>query len=698
MAGPLLADAKWVRQAFIVGADKTGNPNLDATSTLNRSYSTASNKFVDTTPGGNIPINPPPQFTRHADPKVPGTLSGSLGLGRYYSEAIDDHSQIVHFRMGVPQFNSLTTFFAGFYNSGAGQLARTGRSTGAFYTLGKAVGFVVPLMSWKLLAVGLLGAGVRFALNKPSSKYYYLKPTMPLYWNAVQTIVNHLAVNRGIVPRLGGKEQSLLDDGYQFDAAGLALLHKLLPDIFTAGGGIDVYALANRAQRLADKRQEALQAAADSADSSTIEDRLAKVNASLLTDTRPAFTTGDPSKPGYLEKWLATAAAATKSTSGGSSDGSTASTSGGSGAAAPASPSDGTVEAFDQTEIADPKFSDFFKAELNDGSAFASFRVNYTGHMQESFSSSTADSELKNKINSMSSQSRSTNFDMAGGNLVGGALGSVVSGILGAVTDTARGVMDGLGISGIAVAGGAAFVDIPQHWESSTAQLAHANYTINLVSPYGNPISQLINLDIPLAMLLAMVLPLSTGKQSHSAPFILEYYDQGRCQSRLAVIDSMSITRGTGNLGFNKEGHAMGIDVSFGVKDLSSVVHMPIAEGISLLGAAAEAATSAVVSTGASAVTDSKTADTAGGAAGAFVGQIVDGAVFDDDNLFTDYMAVISGMGLADQIYSFRKLTLSLTKRETDFKSFVSTDHFGQWLGDTWPARLWSAKYKGLSE
>lgn len=55
-------------------------------------------------------------------------------MGRKYSEAIDDNGQLIHMRFGLPQFNSLMTFFTGFYDSGASILSRTGRSPGFFTT------------------------------------------------------------------------------------------------------------------------------------------------------------------------------------------------------------------------------------------------------------------------------------------------------------------------------------------------------------------------------------------------------------------------------------------------------------------------------------------------------------------------------------------------------------------------------------
>jgi hypothetical protein len=209
------------------------------------------------------------------------------------------------------------------------------------------------------------------------------------------------------------------------------------------------------------------------------------------------------------------------------------------------------------------------------------------------------------------------------------------------------------------------------------------SYTINLVSPYGNPMSQMMNIHIPLACLLALALPLSTGKQSYTSPFLIEIYDKGRQQSRLAIVDSMSVTRGTGNLGFTNEGHVMAIDVSFTVKDLSSVLHMPIAQGISFSAAAAGA------------IAGGALAGVVGAAGGFGLGAIAAGA-FDEDTVFTDYMAVLGGMGLADQIYAWRKYKLNLTKTMANFSTWSSWAHWASWAGNTPPGRLISMVYKGV--
>jgi hypothetical protein len=168
----------------------------------------------------------------------------------------------------------------------------------------------------------------------------------------------------------------------------------------------------------------------------------------------------------------------------------------------------------------------------------------------------------------------------------------------------------------------------------------------------------MFNLYVPLCMILAAALPLTTGKQSYTSPFLVEIYDRGRAQTRLGIIDSISIQRGTGNQGFNNAGSAMAIDVSFTVQDLSSVMHMPIIQGFNPL-----------------------TNPTAG--------------LFDDDTVFTDYMAVLGSLTLNEQQYAGERLKLRLTRSMANMNTWFSTAHTAQWVGDLGPLQLVSAFMAG---
>ena len=637
-----MRDREWVAKAFYLG----NSENLSQQDRDRRYFSSAALKFTDSSLGGNFCINPVPQFTPSADIRVTpffvdkeaSDLHSWDSQGRFYSEAFDDNAQVIHMRFGVPKFNSLTTFFTGFYNTEAGQIARTGRAGGLFYTVGRAVGAVVAMAAWELVIFGMVVHAIKFLVGKPTTKYYYLKPTMPVYWTAVTNMVNQISVNKGMIPRLGSDEVvNSMGNPYYMSAEERKQFAVLGDGLFREDGSVDVYSVSTRAQRRARVRQEARQRAIENGlDMQSIVDETLKAG---LAD------------PSTRKRYLEDAQKAWYSSSLGESEVTTVD---GQGNKTTTTVIDNVPE---QTMGPDgnpdpnnPTREGYFSklwgsyiAELQDGSAFASFRVDSTGPISESFSSSVAESEIAQKINGMSSSSRSTTFNLANGNLVGGAIGDVLGGVVSAAKDLVQGALDTIQVSGLASLAGGAFVDIPKRWESSSVSLPRASYTVKLISPYGNPISQLINIDIPLCMLLAGAMPLSTGPQSFTSPFLVELYDRGRCQTRLGIIDSLSITRGTSNLGFTNRGRALAVDVSFSVMDLSSIMHMPITSGFSL--------------------NPTK-------------------AFFSDDNSFTDYMNILGGVGLEDQIYESNKLFLRATQQMAHWKSFFSASHVAQTLGD----------------
>jgi hypothetical protein len=680
-----IADSDWVRQAFLVPTNKS--QDID---NRNRSFSTNKFKFGNTTLGGSLAINAPAQFTPGADVRVPGIFvqldkngepinnSPLEGYGRYYGEVIEENSRIISMRFGVPQFNSLTTFFTGFYNSEAGVLARTGRGNSALFSIGKAAGYVVPLFSFPLLLLALGGNILRYLLHKPSSKYYFLKPAMPLYWNAVQSMVNAIAVNKGMVPRAfpglfpaNNKDDTVnfLDGRYPFTQSDLINFASKMPDILYEDGQINVYAMATRYQRLSRKLYLYMQ---QQYDATQTKDSGSASNYSDLSDVMEDLAkhgfridragTKSVSFQSYLASWFdaknshpSPAASNSQTTTGSAPNTSTADA-----AAKDSSPSVDTELApvGDKAQSLVEKFDAFLQAELDDGSSFVSFRVDNDGPVHESFSNSVGESEIAGKINSMSGQARETNFNFAGGNISDSIAGKLVGGAVNGLKDLFAGAAAGIGMSGLAALGGSAFVDIPKHWQASSANLPSMSYTIQLTSPYGNKISQMFNLYVPLCMLLAAALPLSTGKQSYTSPFLVELYDRGRAQTRLGIIDSMSITRGAGNLGFSKSGSAMAIDVSFTVLDLSSIMHMPIIQGFNPL-----------------------SNPTAG--------------LFDDDTTFTDYMAILGSLSLNEQIYSLDRLKLSLTRSMANMNTWFSAAHTANWVGDLAPLQLISAFMAG---
>ena len=618
-----ILDTDWIKESVSVHDTQLGG--LDS---IKRFFSSADLQFEDTQLGGNFVINPRPQFTRYADTRSVGVLqgrnrvtvaasTGNHGMGIYYQEAFNTTQQTIHMRFGVPEFNSLISFFTSFYDSETALYAKSGRLSQTLgYHIGKALGLVANFVFLPLLAVHAIGVGLRFFMRKPASKYYYLKPTMTNYWTAVTTIVNQLAVYKGMIPNGsdGDGPYDSTQNQAKIDGEAMDAMRTLMPTLYSEAGFIDIYKIANRAQRV---RNQVDLAIAEAARNMSYEDFQQYANdfssnklklgaGRTLVDAVKQWSQvkngqqTDASKSA-LDKHIRT----------------------------PEDPKSAQIES------APDGLFDHFEAEFMDGSAFATFRVEYGGPVQESWSNSTVESDISSKFNQLSAQGRAASFSFANGNIDGGPL-SAITGLLNGV---ATGLAEGLHISGIASLAGAAFVDIPQHWDNSAVNLPQMSYTMKLISPYGNAMSQMMDLYIPMAMLMAGALPISTGKQSYSSPFLLELYDQGRAQTRLGIIDSLTFVRGTSNLGFNRNKQFMSVDVSFSVKDLSSVMHMPLSSGFSL--------------------------------------NPLKG-VFDEDNVYSDYLHVLANATLGQNIYPMRKLRENLRVKAMSARALTSP---ARWFG-----------------
>lgn len=668
-----ILDDSWVKSAFLLPSDQIMGGNQAA---INRIYSTSMQKATDTTLGGNFVINPLPQFTRYCDLKhniltrpegrgkntlIPeisrfnGTSANSTnGMGRVYSEKFDDNMQVVHFRCGYPQFNSLTSFYANYYSIPAASMARSGRAPGFFYTLGWAVGSVATI---GLLPFIMAGKAIKFFLRRPASKYYYLKPSMLPYWGAVSSMVNAIAANMGIIPRpIYEGAKALYEKENGIDQTDVDAYHKLIPSIYRKNGGIDVFAVAQRGQRLVQHRRRLLDKQLDKiTNKSEMREVFKKrLYGEDMGDVYAIVSKVDTSYEAYNKIWRDSEMMGQISDKDVKNEQVVEKT--------------GRMDEglWERTKAA-------FKSESQMASEFISFRVDHTGTQTESFSNGTKEPSIQGQINGISASARETRFSMFDGNIEGSG---IVAGALGAVKDFAAGVGQGIGIQGLAQLAGSAYVDIPKVWDSSSCDFNKLSLTIPLRSPYGDPLSRLQNLILPMCALFAMSVPLSTGKQSHTSPFLIEYFAQGRAHSRLAIVDSLTITRGVGDVGWNNTGGFLGVDVQLGLLDLSTAVNMPLNPAFEISDRIVQAAGYGV-GAGISWL-GGGTANT-GGENGVAVASAMLGSTYDDDNNYTDYLAILAGIPLEAEINTLRKWAMRLARQQAAFDDAHSPERGAMW-------------------
>lgn len=682
-------NSDWTRQSFLLPQSA-----IDDEQMRRRVLTSASYKFTDTTLGGNFAINAPPQFTRFADIKVGGATdiifsraaglfqrvsdsggftsrrSPSRGMGRYYSEAIDDNGQHVVMRFGVPEFNSLFGFLGGMYDPAMSAIARTGRNANLLTTaIGQTIGFFAALPFQPLI---LGGQVVRFFSESPTTKFYSMKPAMPLYWTAVNTMVNGIAVNMGLTARfLTAEQQKVIRNPQEPGNAEAQDFHQWLPDIISETGIIDIFAVATRAQRLAHRNNlNLIQRLERNLESQDTRAELSRNLVSYIDE--PVVETAPPKLKDYIQTYSELAGNQNLTQE---SDSLTESL--------------GNRSKYNVTEDGNAgegngwgtRFFDFFEGERRDGSSFVTFRVDFSGTASESFSNSTREPDIAQRLNSASAQARTTRINLAQGNIGDNPIANLAETAVAALGDILSNAADQLQISGLVGAlAGSAFVDIPKVWDQSTANLPKMDYTIQLRSPYGNRYSRMQNLIIPLCMLLAGALPLSTGSRSYTAPFLCEAYCRGRASIRLGMIDSLSISRGEGNVGWNQDGEFLGIDVTFSIVDLSSVLHMPVAAAFTATNATSGAITAA-----------------AGAGGEGFQGGVsatlaaITKSVYEEDNSYTDYMGVLGSLSWQDMVYVSNKWRLNMTRQMRTFESWRSPAHAANWFGGTLPGRVINA-------
>ena len=735
--GGLIKDADWISNIFLLPKD-----HLVYSDTIDfsrwRTYTTAKEKFVDTTLGGNYAINCPPQYTRYADLKISGINMAhqqdgaegrTRGMGWFYSEQMDDNQQLIHLSFGQAKYNGLVTFFTGFYDTDAALVAREGRGLDVAFRLGKILGLIVSI---PLLAISALGNLWRFFFKRPSSKYYYFSQAMPLYWNRVQYIVDTLGVYMGLVPRIVGSSGSQVEDD-----AGIAddvyrqFAHKAAPDIFDSDGSVIMYNVANKAARLSLLRRDAIRARFEN---ENLSQEAFLTNLQTFSDE---FKITDPGPPvdfrQYIKTWFDStlgspsyavdkpnpnilADVSTINPNAQLADGATktpeelAAETGTQNAeklkAANNTPNvrakiigidDGKVthaELANQYQNAVPgeqlnanpspetivpnagptptadggivnsvleglssavkylgglgsEAATTIEANAKGGANYVTFAVEFQSSASDSFSNQVKDSEIMSKINGISSTNASLRFRTADGQSGFDALDIVTK----AARDVVAGFAEGVSLGGLIALSGTAFTDIPKHYDSSSANFGGSlTFNIPLRAWAGHALCRFTQLIIPYAMLLAGGLPISTGKQSFTGPFLCQLYSPGRFTGRLCMITGIEVTRGAGNMGWNNNGDMLGMDISLTITSLDNYLHAPIDTGMGLFKFGKP--------------------------------------VMDDDNPFNDYMAALANLSIADQTDTTRKLQIAMTRKLQEIDSFYSVPRFANFIDGFPPAQF----------
>lgn len=676
-------DRDLYRSSFLIGEDNIEDE--DAVASMN--WTSASFKFTDTSMGGNYGINSRPQFTQYSDVPVKGMIkqradpsindsSGDYGMGRYYSEAIDDPSHTIYMRFGTPEYNGLFSFILDAIAPSDVALVRASRFSSAFaqsYLVSKIV--ASPFVFAKFPAFFVLNYAATLAggiFSRGVKRYYNLRPAMALYWSAVNNLINHVAVNLNMLPK------TLQERGANY---AISVDETNLKDILDTIYGLEttkifgednlyfnMYAIANRAQMLHNRAQEAEILQLE--ENGTLEKYYVKDQNGYVS---PTIDTSQ--KQGGLRKQL-DAWFSSKLGLGVFNSESNTPTGGvrnyvlqeAGEVYNPATELDhNALKDVYLQDVADPidverpsedsgvvmhtrpkkdknGLLDMIESLRKDGADFAVFKTDFPGQADESFSNSTTELPIKSTFNGASKNMNRIRSSLGqfntGIDIVDGVIESVSGMLAGSVAGAASAATFGFSdivVNSLRALFGDAYMDIPKIWDDATARLTTANYKMTLISPYNNPISLMQNIYMPLCMLLAGAIPRSTGKSSYHSPFICQLFDRGRNTIMLGLISELSISRGTSNLSFDPLGKALAVDVNFSVVNLSSVMHYAMTNG---------------------SIFDST-------------------ASLNEDSPMGEYLATISGMSIGSMIYPVPRALLRLQRFGARSKQLFSQD---MWL------------------
>ena len=608
-----IIDSDWIGAAFLV--DPIDLLPIDR---LNRFWSTANLKFTDSSIGGNIAINPPPQPCRLSDPRVGGrrtggqriTLaeSGSMGMGPWYSEKIDDNSDLLYLQFGIPEFNSLVSFWSRAADYAKAVIVNTGRSPIA-YEIGSLVGGAAMFIAFPLVSSLVYGVKMisRLISNTNPFVYYYLKPTMVDFWKSASILATSFVVEGGILhPKFMSEAETADRIGMpvSLDTEDIDAFKKILPDMFTENGNVDLLRLVGRAQGIANimlrQEREAFdengrlseidfmgyvyqEGISQKRKGDTSTGIISALNEMLSLTTAPIPRESDSREIksisdleaeqlkdkgdllyGYQDPQIVT--------------------------------SNGESPVTNKDEISNLKkdgfvsrvtdwakdwttgFKSSFDAAVRGGGQYLVLRVDHVGSLTDSGDNSTTEIQAGEWFKNISGASKQLTYSMSGGNIFANE-----GQLLGYVKDLGTGILDKITFglaSGIApMLTGGGNVIMPKMYDDSSFSPATTSFTIQCLSPSSDVISKLIHEWLVMAAIMAGSLPREIGGAAYGSPYLCSAFMKGKVNIPLGIIRSFSFTRATANLAYDKLQRAMGIDITIDIEDLSPQMVAPVSAG-----------------------------------------------------------------------------------------------------------------------
>lgn len=208
------------------------------------------------------------------------------------------------------------------------------------------------------------------------------------------------------------------------------------------------------------------------------------------------------------------------------------------------------------------------------------FYINAEPQINESFNNGTTKSMLDQSINQIGKMGSELQF------LLGGAAGwtgwDLTSDNIQKAGETeynkrgtsgAGGLIDSIIDNVQTVLAGGRMI-FPEIWADSQVMRTYS-VTIKLVSPDADNLSVFLNIFVPLAHILAFVLPRSLGNNNYISPFLVRAFYRSMFHVDMGIVTDCQIQRGD-NMAWSQMGVPLQITVQLQIKDLYSVMSMAL--------------------------------------------------------------------------------------------------------------------------
>lgn len=668
--------------------------------------------FTDTRVGGNDAINPYWQFNRDDDIIPPSLLINNLetssGMGRVYSETYDANQQILWMSMGVPEYVNLVSFYRDAGNINAARAMNRGTFRGI---VGKIIKLVFSATMWAVafpvLAPFWVNRWMSRIQTERISKYYYFKPTMVMYYEMVNSMLSYLAVGMGLYPQwivrrkdstkvltaqyaqMQGDpdpEQSTIqiqtdqttDDSTtsigtpEQKEAQVPEQPTPATDIVNRNLAGNEASNAGTAATYTGQTLDSTQLYDEGTDGQTETQIVTNDYTQRLRDT-PVGDSGIPellrdgpdifvimnrrartfntARYKYTTRMLMEEMQLDNNQSTGNAHWTSPDTK-------YVTDKNGNVSVASDGENAEKTGAwanlwSSLKSNMFGAGDYVGFRVERGVNCTEGVSNTTGPTGVAQKMNSYAQQQREK-YENYGDSWVLKTIGELAKGpsdfLKSAMQDLVSMTSSaiGLGDIGAVLTQGNGYLDMPDVWKGSTFNRSYS-FSIQLRARYGDPVSIFQSVYIPLVMLLAASLPRSVGDSMYTSPFLIKAYCKGMFSVPCGLVESITITRGKDEFGWNADHLPLAVDVNLQIKDLTPTFFL----------------------------------------------SMNDIGLFDtftrNDNL-QEYLDTLSALGITERLYfwpkAMRKLTAAfLVKRNTIF----SSTYWGMRMGRNNVARLIAA-------